>query len=132
MGSWYVDSSALVKLVRDEPFSAEMERFAKVEAGGLVASGLVVTEVLRAVRRWAPASIGRAEEVLLTMEIVSLSGSAYRAAGRLDPLALRSLDALHLQAALDLEDELQALVTYDDRLAEAAHQHAIRTVSPGR
>jgi prevent-host-death family protein len=33
---------------------------------------------------------------------------------------MRTLDAVHLAAALDLGDDLDSMVTYDDRLAEAA------------
>ena len=52
-------------------------------------------------------------------------------AGRLDPTTLRSLDALHLAAALDLGDDLDGLVTYDDRLAEAAALNGVPVTTPG-
>lgn len=41
-------------------------------------------------------------------------------AGRPDPSWLRLLDASHLVAALDLGDDPEGLITYDDRLADAA------------
>ena len=47
------------------------------------------------------------------------------------PDGLRSLDAVHLAAALDLGDELQGLVTYDERLAAAAAANGIPVVAPG-
>jgi uncharacterized protein len=43
---------------------------------------------------------------------------------------MRSLDALHLAIALELGDDLDGLVTYDDRLAEAARLQGIRVEAP--
>lgn len=50
-------------------------------------------------------------------------------AGRVDPVELRSLDAIHLASAFDLGDELEAMLTDDDRLAEVAN--GITVVTPG-
>ena len=44
---------------------------------------------------------------------------------------MRSLDAIHLAAALDLGDDLEALVTYDKRLAEGASANGIEPIAPG-
>ncbi|MBK5250721.1 MAG: VapC toxin family PIN domain ribonuclease, partial [Actinomycetales bacterium] len=43
---------------------------------------------------------------------------------------LRSLDAVHLAAALSLGDDLEGIVTYDDRLAEAAQANGVPVASP--
>jgi hypothetical protein len=43
---------------------------------------------------------------------------------------LSSLDAIHLASALDLGDDREGLVTYDDRLAEAAEANGVAAVSP--
>lgn len=51
-------------------------------------------------------------------------------AGQLDPATLRTLDALHVATALELGDDLAGLVTYDDRLGEAAESHGIAVVAP--
>jgi hypothetical protein len=51
-------------------------------------------------------------------------------AGRLDPSGLRSVDAIHLAAALDLGDDLEGLITYDDRQAEAAVSNGVAVVAP--
>ena len=45
------------------------------------------------------------------------------------PRELRTLDAIHLAAALTAPD-LRAMVTYDSRLAEAAATAGIAVVSP--
>ena len=45
--------------------------------------------------------------------------------------ALRSLDAIHLATARILAPELDALVTYDDRLIKAASDAGMAALSPG-
>ncbi len=54
----------------------------------------------------------------------------FEEAGRLDPAMLRTLDAVHLAAALDLGDDLAGLVTYDVRLTDAAIALGISVVVP--
>ena len=46
------------------------------------------------------------------------------------PHKLRTLDAIHLATALALRSELDAFVTYDDRLAEAARALGLPVVRP--
>lgn len=41
-----------------------------------------------------------------------------------------TLDAVHLAASLQLGDDLDSIVTYDDRLAEAALSHGIPVTAP--
>jgi uncharacterized protein len=60
----------------------------------------------------------------------AVATSTFEAAGRLEPAALRTLDAVHIAAALDLGDDLVGMVTYDDRLAEAARSNGVPVVSP--
>ena len=85
-----------------------------------MACDLARTELLRAVRRIAPKRALQARAVLDSITLTEITTSLFEEAGRMDPTSLRTLDALHLAAALDLGDDLEALVTYDDRLAEAA------------
>jgi uncharacterized protein len=44
---------------------------------------------------------------------------------------LRTLDALHLASALELGVDLEAVATYDRRLAEACDQLGIDIFAPG-
>lgn len=55
----------------------------------------------------------------------------FERAAFLEPLAMRSLDALHLAAALELGDELESIVTYDERLTSGAHALGIAVARPG-
>ena len=48
----------------------------------------------------------------------------------LESVTPRSLDALHMAAALELGDELAGVVTYDPRMAEAVRILGVRAVAP--
>jgi hypothetical protein len=48
----------------------------------------------------------------------------------LEARLLRSLDSLHVAAALEIGDELEGLVTYDRRLTESAQALGIGVVAP--
>jgi predicted nucleic acid-binding protein len=126
----YLDTSALVKLVVAEPGTAELRAWLTEVDRDLVACDLARTELLRAVWRAAPDRVLQARAVLDSITLTELSALVFEQAGRLDPTTLRSLDAIHLAAALDLGDDLDGLVTYDDRLAEAARSNGIAVVAP--
>ena len=127
----YVDTSALVKLVVAEAGSAALRRWIDVAAPDLVSSDLARTELLRAVRRGAPERVLQARAVLDSLTILTLAAATFETAARLDPLALRTLDAVHLASALELGDDLDGIVTYDDRMAEAARGNGVAVVAPG-
>lgn len=126
----YVDTSALVKLVVDEAETAALRAWIAAESTDLVAADLVRTELLRAVRRGAADRMSAARLVLDSVVLVSVSTATFEAAGHLDPAIMRTLDALHLAAALELGDDLAGMLTYDDRLAQAAATHGIAVVAP--
>lgn len=126
----YLDTSALVKLVVAEPETDALRTWLSEKNRDPVACDLARTELLRAVRRAVPDRILQARAVLDSITLTEVTTSLFEEAGRLDPTALRSLDAIHLAAALDLGDELDSLVTYDDRLAEAARSNGIAVTAP--
>ena len=96
----------------------------------IVSSDLLRTELQRANRRGAPKEMERARAVLESITVLTLVRSTFERAAELEPDLLRSLDALHLAAALELGDDLEGIVTYDDRLAEAAHRYGIAVIAP--
>ena len=104
------------------------------DAGGrlFVSSDLLRTEAVRAARRSRlPLYMLRVEDGISQLDLIRIDAARYTAAGVVDPPELRSLDAIHLAAALSLADDLEGLVTYDGRLAAAARAHGITVVSPG-
>ena len=62
--------------------------------------------------------------------LMRLSTTICERAATLEPGRLRSLDALHLAAAIDLGDEFEGLVTYDECLADAAAGNGIKVYAP--
>jgi uncharacterized protein len=124
----YVDTSALAKLVIPEAESAAMHEFAAVP---LVTSAIAGTELRRTVRRRAPHLLVNAEHVLSRVAQITVDAEMLRAASGLDPLSLRTLDAIHLASALRVREEITTFVAYDKRLLDAAHLAGIPTASPG-
>jgi predicted nucleic acid-binding protein len=129
MAATYVDSSALVKLVVEEPESVALRRHLR-RRSPLVASALVRTEVARAVLPHGDGAVSRAQSVLSAVDLIRISDQILRAAGTLLPPELRSLDAIHLATVLHLRSDIGTLVTYDERMAGAARALGLRTVSP--
>lgn len=128
MSATYVDSSGLVKLAIEEPESAALRRHLR-RRRPLVSSSLSRTEVLRALLLEGEPGLTRGHAVLARIELLRVSYRVLSAAGVL-PVALRSLDAIHLATAHQLGADLGEMVTYDARMLEAAESVGIRTVSP--
>ena len=128
---FYLETSAAVKLIVQEPETEAMLGWVQHHSDGVVSSDLTRTELLRAVRRDAPARTDEASRLLERARVVDLPTDVFEKAAVLDPAILRTLDALHLAAAMEFGAELEGMVTYDDRLASAAAAHGITVVSPG-
>ena len=128
--AFYLDTSALVKLVVAEAETAALLAWLREADRAPVSCDLARTELLRAVRRVAPDRAVQARTVLDSVTLIAVSTAMFETAGRLDPTLLRSLDAVHLAAALALGDDLEGLVTYDDRQADAAALNGLVVIAP--
>jgi uncharacterized protein len=127
----YLDTSAFVKLIRGERETSALEAFLRERPEApLVSSALLVLETRRAILRQAPDQLARADLLLTRIDQVHITRAVLEAASRLPDPALRSLDALHLATALQLDRDLEALVTYDSRLAAAAGRQRLPVVTP--
>jgi predicted nucleic acid-binding protein len=127
----YLDTSAFVKLVRGERETPSLQEFLTERPGTpLVSSALLVVETRRAIVRQAPGELARADLLLTRIDQVDITRAVVEAASRLPDPTLRSLDAIHLATALQLGQELTALVTYDSRLAAAAGRQQLPVVTP--
>ena len=135
MPLFYADSSALVKLVREEPETTALHAF--VDNADLVSSELILTEVPRAIRRAAAhdpelplqALIDRAGELIDAIALLPLDRALLGAAGAVAEPALRAVDAIHVVAALDVSP-IDAFLSYDQRQSAAARLAGLRTVAP--
>lgn len=128
--AYYIDTSAIVKLVVAETHSNALMEWIRATATPLVTSDLARTELFRVVHRVAPEFTRAARTVLETLVVLKVPTEVFEQAGRLDPPTLRTLDALHLSSALSLGDDLEGLVTYDERLAVAGNSYGIAIIDP--
>jgi predicted nucleic acid-binding protein len=126
----YLDASALVKLVAPEDETDALAAYL-AEHRSHATSVIGLVEVRRAAARRAGVAPGRAEDVLQRITAIGLDLALVAAAGAIGPAALRTLDAIHLASAAALGDDLEAVVTYDRCLADAAREHGMRDVAPG-
>lgn len=129
----YLDSSALMKLVRQEDETEALRSWLEVRPEQpAVTSELGRVEVLRAARRLGGQVMVEARAIVGDLDLVPLDRAVQDVACELGEPPLRTLDALHLASALLLGDELTAFVAYDQRLAEAAMAAGLRVSVPGQ
>jgi hypothetical protein len=132
----YLDSAAVVKLVRIEAESAALITWLNAQPSlPLVTSTLVEIEVPRALRRSQPGVLGGVVDVPARLHRVEINAAVRAMASAYPDPMLRSLDAIHL-ATDDLlaasGKTIAAFVTYDKRLAETARQASLPVVMPGQ
>jgi predicted nucleic acid-binding protein len=85
----------------------------------VVSSDHIRTELgLGAVRYGVSAAEVR--DLVLALSLLRVTSALCEGAGRFTGRGLRSLDALHLASAMSLGESLEAVVTYNNRFADAA------------
>jgi predicted nucleic acid-binding protein len=130
----YLDTSALVELIRREPESDALADWLDARPSTpWVSSMLVEAELPRALRRTEPALLADVPATVARVaryeidEVVRAAVAAYP-----DPHHLRSLDAIHLATARSIFGrQLTAFVSYDRRLLAAAATWGLPLDSPG-
>jgi predicted nucleic acid-binding protein len=128
---FYLDTSALVKLVVEESETGALRRFiAHVDQRNIVTSALSRAELLRAARRRDAGVLQKAREVLDAVATLTITEALLESAGLMEPSSLRTLDAIHLASAVELGAELSGFVAYDARLLAAASRAALPTLTP--
>ena len=136
----YLDSGALVKLVRTEDGSGALQEWLDELA---VTSALSRAEALRTIRRnnhrengelIDPAALAdelaEAAEVLAAVAQVAVDSDILDRAGALTAPMIKTLDAIHLVSAAEWDPSDVELVTYDRRLAAAAADAGMTVVAP--
>jgi hypothetical protein len=125
----YLDTSAALKLVLDEPQSEALAaELAASDDRRLVSSWLLHTEMhCAAGRHPEDVDLDAVRAVLDTVNLIDLIRGDMLAAGTHPPL--RSNDAIHLAVALRVgADEF---VTYDAELSQRARSTGLSVVAPG-
>jgi uncharacterized protein len=127
----YVDTSALLKLLKDdEPEAAALRQFMDETDPDLISSALLAVEARRGMLRNRPDGLPMVDLVLHDVTLLSVSDAVIESARRLQDPLLRSLDAIHLATALLVREDVEAVLTYDDRFAAAAAAHELSVVTP--
>lgn len=127
----YLDTSAFLKTVLDEPESAALGSYLQaIEEPEFVSSSLLAVEARRGALRSRRARLPRVDLALARVTLLAVSASVIENASSLPDPFLRSLDAIHLATALLIRDDVDALLTYDDRLAAAARSRGIEVAAP--
>jgi predicted nucleic acid-binding protein len=125
----YLDSSAYVKALLGE--AGEVALLTELaEWDGYVSSALLAVESIRACGRRDAEDAREARMWLEGVSLLPLDDAIIDVATELEPVVLRSLDALHLATALSVRDQIGIFVTYDERLGQAAAHHGLRVAQP--
>lgn len=127
----YLDSSALIKLIFEEAETSGLCDFLRAWPSR-ASSSVASVEVLRTAQLVDDDLVNAdAHNVLAHVHLIRPDDVLLGAATRLEPPALRSLDAIHLATALSLGPELGGMVVYDRRLADAARRAGVTVWAPG-
>lgn len=129
MSGIYIDTSALGRVLLGEPDGPAVVR----ELGRYdrrVASRLLRIELRRLALRYD--LLEEADALAATVALVPLEQTLLDHAETVEPAAVATLDAIHLVTALRLAEAglLDAVMTFDGRLAAAAAAHGLAVVAP--
>lgn len=126
---WFLDSSAILKLIVDEPESKTLRKFIPEHK---MASRLSRLEVLRNVHRIDPKKVSRAREKLDGISYVEINAPVLKNAEEIAlAMEIKSLDAIQAGSALFLKDSIAGVISYDKILNRALKSLGIEVYAPG-
>lgn len=128
MTTWYIDTSAAWKLLVREAESGALANALDSADPGLVSCWLLDTEMRRAGLRNPHVTHQLISDLLDEIDLYEVPAGTFRQAGLLPGTHLRSLDALHLAAAISIG--VDAVITYDQRMAASARDLGLNVLSP--
>ena len=126
----YIDRSALIKLVADDGQAGALRVYLG-DGATLLTTRTAVAEAARSLPVGDVAKEATLNAIATGLSIRELDPGLARVASELRPTAMDTLQALDVAAALELRAELDAFVTYDEHMADAARIHRLPVVSPG-
>ena len=127
--SWYIDGSAILKLLISEKESIALAEFLDAP---VKTSEISRVEVIRSLNRISPEKIADGQAALSRFEMIPVN-SPIRILAENFPAAitLKSLDALHFATVVFLNKTISGLITYDKAMIKNAKLLGIKVVSPG-
>jgi predicted nucleic acid-binding protein len=127
----YLDTSALVKLVVEEPQSAALAGYLRARPDTpRLSSELSVVELLRSCGRIHRAAASAASLLLSGIDLIPMDRAIVDRAATVPPDTLRSLDAIHLASLLSLREHVTEVIAYDHRFGRAAAAEGLHVVAP--
>ncbi len=126
----YLDASAIVTLLSGRSYAPRLRDFLAIRPGMPMATSTIgFVETVRTLDRIGEYPTAMADLVASFTEIL-VTEDVRDAAARL-PAGLRTLDAIHVASAQVVGPVLDALVSYDRRMLDAAHAVGLPALAPG-
>ena len=126
---WYIDSSAIIKLIKPEPESKSLLQ--KLPAH-LTTSQLSRVEVIRTINLHHPILLEDAFDVLVDIPMLPIDYAVLSGAENLPAfIKLRALDSIHMATAFSMKSAIEGIITYDKEMMAAAVALGFKTLSPG-
>ena len=127
--SWYIDSSAILKLLISENESIALAQFLDAPTK---TSAISRVEVIRSLNRISPEKIAEGQAALYRFEMIPVSSSILSLAENFPAvITLKSLDAIHVATVVFLNKTIRGLITYDKAMIKNVKELGIKVVSPG-
>jgi uncharacterized protein len=129
MAGIYLDTSALGRVLLAEPDAAAI-RSVLDQHDDWWSSELVVVELRRFAAR--EGLVDPAEKLLKEIDLVRIDSDTLQGASRVEPSEVRSLDAIHLDAAIRLsgQGKIESVLTYDHQLQAGCRHHDLTVTAP--
>jgi len=113
----YLDTSALYKLIVDEPGSVELRQYVQslLDDGFTLGSSILAETELRRIAQRDNVPVSTVEDLLSFVSLIEISKAEFVRAGKLTTehsKYLRSLDALHIVSAELVE--IDFVITFDN------------------
>ena len=127
--SWYIDGSAILKLLISEKESIALAEFLDAP---VKTSEISRVEVIRSLNRISPEKIADGQAALSRFEMIPVNSPILILAENFPAaITLKSLDALHFATVVFLNKTISGLITYDKAMIKNAKLLGIKVVSPG-
>jgi uncharacterized protein len=129
MAGLYIDTSALGRVLLAEPDAVAI-RATLARYDVWWSSELLVVELRRLAAR--EGLVPAAERLLSAMRLLAVDSGSLERASRLAPVEVRSLDAIHLEAAVGLvgRGDVASVLTYDRQLQTGCAHHTVPVEAP--
>lgn len=131
MNSYYLESSAAIKLFRDEPETEALTKWIRnlKPSESLISSDIMRVELLGNLGS-KPELLAQGHALLREVTLIPVRKAVLDQAVLSMGLGLRTLDAIHHATAVRMAPDLGGVICYDKRLSTALQSFGLRVISP--